>query len=159
MQFRCAVYVVAIREITLILFEGCLSCFSLFWQHNYYLFSANVAIMAYCVMCARQTCKVIAKSNIASVKKSQPLEFGWILTLKPSKTNYLIQKKESITRLLQGGESAGVRTRDPNIKSVVLYRLSYGFSDSKLSFWWCKDSNYFNTSKKVDKNIVCVAHI
>ncbi len=25
------------------------------------------------------------------------------------------------------GESAGARTRDPNIKSVVLYRLSYGF--------------------------------
>ena len=25
------------------------------------------------------------------------------------------------------GESAGARTRDPNIKSVVLYLLSYGF--------------------------------
>ena len=52
------------------------------------------------------------------------------------------------------GESAGVRTRDPNIKSVVLYLLSYGFSDSKISFWWCKDSKYFYSSKIVDKNIV-----
>ena len=30
---------------------------------------------------------------------------------------------------VQFGESAGVRTRDPNIKSVVLYLLSYGFSE------------------------------
>ena len=28
---------------------------------------------------------------------------------------------------LKFGESAGARTRDPNIKSVVLYLLSYGF--------------------------------
>ena len=44
--------------------------------------------------------------------------------------NVLIQKKESSNRLLQGGESAGVRTRDPNIKSVVAPRpyksLAYG---------------------------------
>ena len=31
------------------------------------------------------------------------------------------------------GESAGARTRDPNIKSVVLYLLSYGFSESKFN--------------------------
>ena len=30
------------------------------------------------------------------------------------------------------GESAGARTRDPNIKSVVLYLLSYGFSEYQI---------------------------
>ena len=30
-----------------------------------------------------------------------------------------------------GGEPAGARTQDPNIKSVVLYLLSYGFSRAK----------------------------
>ena len=28
-------------------------------------------------------------------------------------------------------DPAGARTQDPNIKSVVLYQLSYGISDSK----------------------------
>ena len=62
------------------------------------------------------------------LQKAEPEKTLQDSHLKPSKTNYLIQKKESITRLLQGGESAGARTRDPNIKSVVLYLLSYGFS-------------------------------
>ena len=47
-------------------------------------------------------------------------------------------------------DPAGARTRDPNIKSVVLYLLSYGFSDSNISVWWCKDSNYFYSTKIVD---------
>ena len=37
------------------------------------------------------------------------------------------QKKPSLSRRLFG-EPAGARTRDPNIKSVVLYQLSYGFN-------------------------------
>ena len=36
------------------------------------------------------------------------------------------QKKDSL-KLSFFRESAGARTRDPNIKSVVLYLLSYGF--------------------------------
>ena len=71
---------------------------------------------------------------LSDCKRRKCAEFGWILTLKPSKTNYLIQKKEPIARLLQGGESAGARTRDPNIKSVVLYLLSYGFSEYQISY-------------------------
>ena len=52
------------------------------------------------------------------------------------------------------GESAGVRTRDPNIKSVVLYLLSYGFSEYQcFRVWWCKDSNYFYTTKIVGQNL------
>ena len=52
------------------------------------------------------------------------------------------------------GESAGVRTRDPNIKSVVLYLLSYGFSEYQCSrIWWCKDSNYFYSSKIVGRKL------
>ena len=48
-------------------------------------------------------------------------------------------------------ESAGARTRDPNIKSVVLYLLSYGFSAyQRLSVWWCKDSQYFYFTKICD---------
>ena len=46
--------------------------------------------------------------------------------------DYKKTEQQSITlplNIKQTGESAGVRTRDPNIKSVVLYLLSYGFSD------------------------------
>ena len=39
------------------------------------------------------------------------------------------QSNNSAAQHKKTGESAGVRTRDPNIKSVVLYLLSYGFSD------------------------------
>ena len=38
------------------------------------------------------------------------------------------QKKRKATTFLSFGEPAGARTQDPNIKSVVLYLLSYGFS-------------------------------
>ena len=37
-------------------------------------------------------------------------------------------KKTAVEKTAVTGESAGARTRDPNIKSVVLYLLSYGFS-------------------------------
>ena len=40
-----------------------------------------------------------------------------------------IQKKTAVKKTAASGESAGARTRDPNIKSVVLYLLSYGFSE------------------------------
>ena len=39
-----------------------------------------------------------------------------------------IKKNSSLKKTAVSGESAGARTRDPNIKSVVLYLLSYGFS-------------------------------
>ena len=51
------------------------------------------------------------------------------------------------------GELAGARTRDPNIKSVVLYQLSYEFivtrsaNGSVLRFWWCKCREYFCITK------------
>ena len=44
---------------------------------------------------------------------------------------------------LKGGESAGARTRDPNIKSVVLYLLSYGFSKGANHISGGKGSKYF----------------
>ena len=51
----------------------------------------------------------------------------------PYLRNCHIQKKDSNhMAAVQFGESAGVRTRDPNIKSVVLYLLSYGFSEVPL---------------------------
>ena len=40
-----------------------------------------------------------------------------------------LKTKNSSQKTAVGGESAGARTRDPNIKSVVLYLLSYGFSE------------------------------
>ena len=47
-------------------------------------------------------------------------------------------KKTNKCSLVLSSESAGARTRDPNIKSVVLYLLSYGFivcqSDSFFLF-------------------------
>ena len=65
-----------------------------------------------------------------------------------------IYKKNSRCYLLlvNFGESAGARTRDPNIKSVVLYLLSYGFSDTNEvypSIWWCKDSQKNHFSKNI----------
>ena len=65
-----------------------------------------------------------------------------------------IYKKSSRFHLLlvNFGESAGARTRDPNIKSVVLYLLSYGFSDTNEvypSIWWCKDSQKNHFSKNI----------
>ena len=55
------------------------------------------------------------------------------------------KKQQSETLLLaKGGESAGARTRDPNIKSVVLYLLSYGFSDTNANaFGGAKIVNIF----------------
>ena len=59
-----------------------------------------------------------------------------------------IQKNRAAELLLccstNFGESAGARTRDPNIKSVVLYRLSYGFSEPKaFAFGGAKIVNIF----------------
>ena len=45
----------------------------------------------------------------------------------PTEVSY--HKKTAVKKTAVSGESAGVRTRDPNIKSVVLYLLSYGFSE------------------------------
>ena len=42
-----------------------------------------------------------------------------------------IQKKTAIRRL-PSGELAGARTQDPNIKSVVLYLLSYEINAKKV---------------------------
>ena len=42
------------------------------------------------------------------------------------------KKNSSLKKTAVGGESAGARTRDPNIKSVVLYLLSYGFSEYQI---------------------------
>ena len=41
------------------------------------------------------------------------------------------KSRQSIDCQLFSGEPAGARTQDPNIKSVVLYLLSYGFSRAK----------------------------
>ena len=41
------------------------------------------------------------------------------------------KSRQSIDCQLLCGEPAGARTQDPNIKSVVLYLLSYGFSRAK----------------------------
>ena len=58
------------------------------------------------------------------------------------------------------GESAGARTRDPNIKSVVLYLLSYGFSKYQSTrFWWCKDKQYFYFTKIVAQIITDITDI
>ena len=60
-----------------------------------------------------------------------------------------INKKISDNRLIIRDffrDPAGARTRDPNIKSVVLYRLSYrinAFQVEYSSFWWCKCSDNF----------------
>ena len=53
------------------------------------------------------------------------------------------QTKKKTTAFLQSsGELAGARTQDPNIKSVVLYLLSYEFI-APNRFWWCKDRTFF----------------
>ena len=56
-----------------------------------------------------------------------------------------IQKK-TVIRRLPSGELAGARTQDPNIKSVVLYLLSYEFI-APNHFWWCKDRTFFSNAK------------
>ncbi len=55
------------------------------------------------------------------------------------------------------GDPAGARTQDPNIKSVVLYRLSYEISGQNkratnaatTQFWWCK------SRKKIHSHQIC----
>ena len=51
-------------------------------------------------------------------------------------------KKKTTAFLQSSGELAGARTQDPNIKSVVLYLLSYEFI-APNRFWWCKDRTFF----------------
>ena len=55
-------------------------------------------------------------------------------------------KKKTTIRRLPSGELAGARTQDPNIKSVVLYLLSYEFIVPNR-FWWCKDRTFFSNAK------------
>ena len=55
-------------------------------------------------------------------------------------------KKKTAIRRLPSGELAGARTQDPNIKSVVLYLLSYEFI-APNRFWWCKDRTFFSNAK------------
>ena len=55
-------------------------------------------------------------------------------------------KKKTTIRKLPSGELAGARTQDPNIKSVVLYLLSYEFI-APNRFWWCKDRTFFSNAK------------
>ena len=43
-----------------------------------------------------------------------------------------LKQKQQPKKAAVGGESAGARTRDPNIKIVVLYLLSYGFSEYQI---------------------------
>ena len=81
------------------------------------------------------------------------------------------ENKANFFKSALSGESAGARTRDPNIKSVVLYLLSYGFSNLPISerymlsipfrrckfnriFSFHKIKNYFYipTPQKVRKN-------
>ena len=54
--------------------------------------------------------------------------------------------KKTAIRRLPSGELAGARTQDPNIKSVVLYLLSYEFI-APNRFWWCKDRTFFSNAK------------
>ena len=61
------------------------------------------------------------------------------------KQNNRLLSQESVA-----GELAGARTRDPNIKSVVLYLLSYEFIVPIRGiprFWWCKCRHYFCYTK------------
>ena len=44
------------------------------------------------------------------------------------------QNKANFFKSALSGEPAGARTQDPNIKSVVLYLLSYGFIVAKSVF-------------------------
>ena len=55
-------------------------------------------------------------------------------------------KKKTTAFLQSSGELAGARTQDPNIKSVVLYLLSYEFI-APNRFWWCKDRTFFLIAK------------
>ena len=55
-------------------------------------------------------------------------------------------KKKTTAFLQSSGELAGARTQDPNIKSVVLYLLSYEFI-APNRFWWCKDMTFFLNAK------------
>ena len=57
-----------------------------------------------------------------------------------------LQTKKTTIRRLPSGELAGARTQDPNIKSVVLYLLSYEFIVPNR-FWWCKDRTFFSNAK------------
>ena len=56
------------------------------------------------------------------------------------------KKKDDNPHRLSSGELAGARTQDPNIKSVVLYLLSYEFI-APNRFWWCKDRTFFSNAK------------
>ena len=56
-----------------------------------------------------------------------------------------ITKKTTALRQ-SSGELAGARTQDPNIKSVVLYLLSYEFI-APNHFWWCKGITFFLNAK------------
>ncbi len=62
------------------------------------------------------------------------------------------QKKRRQPHWLPSGELAGARTQDPNIKSVVLYLLSYEFivpTQAKLVFGGANVGNIFVLSKKI----------
>jgi hypothetical protein len=56
-------------------------------------------------------------------------------------------------------DPAGTRTQDPNIKSVVLYQLSYGIIQTLDVFWECKNRVIHFRSQTFKKNVFTSFHI
>ncbi len=48
-----------------------------------------------------------------------------------------LKTDESFWYFLLSSDPAGIRTQDPNIKSVMLYQLSYGIIN-RFRLKWCK---------------------
>ena len=70
-------------------------------------------------------------------------------------------KKAIFFKKIAFREPAGARTQDPNIKSVVLYLLSYGFSayrtERVFRFGGANVWNIFVLPKHLAKNMASVA--
>ncbi len=49
-----------------------------------------------------------------------------------------LKTDESFWYFLLSSDPAGIRTQDPNIKSVMLYQLSYGILLYPFCLKWCK---------------------
>ena len=73
----------------------------------------------------------MGRKNIILSPKMTPI-YAWVQILENAQT-----KKISDNRLIirdSFRDPAGARTRDPNIKSVVLYRLSYRINAHQMRY-------------------------
>ena len=52
--------------------------------------------------------------------------FSFLLSLEQAQSRLETKKAPSIGQCFYQSDSAGIRTQDPYIKSVLLYQLSYG---------------------------------